>query len=170
MTLATRVDLKSCSPSVLWGALPQDLRVVAARALYAHDWGDAPTRREADATIMHGMRFRESAVRQLPVEKRAGYLARSVRPGDSLASSLILAFHLEHKRPILAAFMDALGIPHKDGLIVEDHEVKTPTAAALKKAVAALRAGFPEDDVDLYLTSLYVLDRETWGGLEPLLT
>ena len=169
MTLATRVDLKSCSPSQLWGALSPEVRLEAARALYVHDWGQAPTRREADAAIMHGMRFRESAVRQLPVEKRAGYLARSIRPTDSLASSLLLAFHLEHRRPILGAFMDALGIPHKDGLIVEDHDVKAPTAAPLKRAVASLRAAFPDDEVDLYLTTLYVLDRDTWGGLDALL-
>ncbi|HEX4825809.1 MAG TPA: hypothetical protein VFV19_16020 [Candidatus Polarisedimenticolaceae bacterium] len=169
MTLATRLDLKSCGPSQLWGALSPELRVVAARALYAHDWGQAPTRHEADASIMHGMRFRESAVRQLPVEKRAGYLARSIRPTDSLASSLLLALHLEHRRPILSAFLDALGIPHQDGLITDDHEMKPPDAAKLKQAVASLRVAFPEDEVELYLATLHVLDRDTWGGLEPLL-
>jgi len=165
MSLAARVDLASCAPSQLWAALEPEVRVAAARSLYAHDWGQSPTRREADFAIMQGMHFRETAVRQLPIEKRAGYLARSIRPNDSLASSLLLALHLEQRRPILTAFMDALGIPHTDGLIAEDHDVKPPTAAELKKAAKILRASFPESDVDLYLASLYVLDRDTWGGL-----
>jgi len=155
------------TPSQLWGTLAPDLRMTAARALYAHDWGESPTRREADFAIMQAMRFRETAVRQLPIDKRAGYLARSLRPNDSLASSLLLAYHLEHKRPLLGAFLDALGIAHKDGLI-EEADTAPPTAATLKKAVASLRSAFPDEDVDLYLTTLYVLDRETWGGIEEL--
>lgn len=168
MSLAARVDLAHCAPSQLWSALEPEVRVAAARALYAHDWGQSPTKREADFAIMQGMHFRETAVRQLPVEKRAGYLARSIRPSDSLASSLLLALHLEQRRPILAAFMDALAIPHTDGLIAEDHDVKPPTAAALTKAAKTLRAAFPEADVELYLASLYVLDRDTWAGLATL--
>jgi len=34
------------------------------RELYAHDWGNNPAKREADATIMMAMRFREAAVRR----------------------------------------------------------------------------------------------------------
>jgi hypothetical protein len=167
--MPTRLDLAHCFPSQLWAALEPDVRLLAARSLYAHDWGRATTRREADFAIMQGMHFRETAVRQLPVDKRAAYLARSIRPNDSLASSLLLAFHLEHKRPILAAFMEALDIPHNDGLIAEDHDVKPPSKTALAKAAKTLRAKFPEADVDLYLASLFVLDRDTWAGLESVL-
>ena len=159
------MDLTQTSPAQLWASLDPATRVEAARALYAHDWGEAPTRREADATIMHGMRFRETAVRQLPVEKRAQYLARSVRPADSLASSLLLAFHLAHRREILGAFLDALKIPHHGGLIDEKHDVKAPSDALLAKAIAAIEKSFPRDQVDLYLATLFVLDRDTWGGL-----
>jgi hypothetical protein len=165
MTFTTHVDLEHCGPTQLFLALPSDVRLAAAKALYAHDWGESPTRREADVAIMQGMRFRETAVRQLPIDKRAGYLARSIRPSESLASSLLLALHLEHRRPILSAFMDALGIPHQDGLIAEGHETKPPSKTALTKAIKAIKADFPEADVDVYLASLYVLDRETWANL-----
>ena len=164
------MDLTQTSPAQLWASLDPATRLDAARALYAHDWGEAPTRREADATIMHGMRFRETAVRQLPIEKRAQYLARSVRPADSLASSLLLAFHLAHRQEVLGAFLDALEIPHQQGLIDEKHDMKAPTEARLAKAVAAIERAFPRDQVDLYLATLYVLDRDTWGGLERRFT
>lgn len=169
MTIASRVDLARCTPAQLWSALDPELRVLAARALYAHDWGEMPTRQEADATIMQAMRFRESAVRQLPVERRVQYLARSVRPGDSLAGSLLLALHLESRREMLGAFLDALGIRHENGLIAADHDPKPPGRAALTKAVAALDGRFPTDEVETYLASLYVLDRETWAALGEIL-
>lgn len=169
MSLASRIDLSQCPPSQLWSALDPEVRLVAARSLYAHDWGQTPTRREADAAIMFGMRFRETAVRQLPVEKRAHYLARSIRPTESLAGSLLLALHLEQRRAMLTTFLDALKIPHDNGLIAEDHELKPPTAAALTKASKVLAAQFPADDVDLYLATLYVLDRITWANILSVL-
>ena len=169
MSLASRVDLSRCAPSQLWASLEPETRLAAARSVYSHDWGEATTRREADLAIMHGMRFRESAVRQLPIERRAQYLARSVRPTDSLAGSLLLALHLEHRRAMLSAFLDALQIPHEDGLIDEHHDLKPPTAAALQQSVKILHERFPADEVELYLATLQVLDRATWAGLAPLL-
>jgi hypothetical protein len=169
MSLASRIDLSQCAPSQLWASLEPEVRLAAARSLYSHDWGEAPTRREADVAIMHGMRFRESAVRQLPVDRRAQYVARSIRPTDSLAGSMLLALHLEQRRAMLSAFLDALEIPHADGLIDEDHEMKPPSTANLQKAVKSLSERFPADEVELYLATLYVLDRVTWAGLASLL-
>ena len=165
MALKDKLDLERCTPAQFWAALDPEVRLAAARSLYAHDWGTNPAKREADATIMHAMRFREAAVRQLPVERRAQYLAKSVRPGDSLAGSLLLALHLEERRPMLAAFLDALGIPHEDGLITEGHDPEPPTPEKLAGAAKALAKSFPAADVELYLGALYVLDRETWAGL-----
>jgi len=169
MSIASRVDLSQCAPSQLWATLEPEVRLAAARSLYSHDWGEAPTRREADAAIMYGMRFRESAVRQLPLDKRAQYVARSIRPTDSLAGSMLLALHLEQRRGMLSAFLDALKIPHANGLIAEDHDMKPPTRAALEKAAKTLSASFPADEVELYLATLYVLDRVTWAALEAIL-
>jgi hypothetical protein len=169
MSLASRVDLSECAPSQLWASLEPEIRLAAARSLYAHDWGEAPTRREADFAIMQGMRFRESAVRQLPVDRRAQYVARSIRPTDSLAGSMLLALHLEQRRAMLSSFLDALKIPHTEGLIDEDHDMKPPSPASLQKAAKALFDQFPRDEVELYLATLYVLDRATWAGLAPLL-
>ena len=169
MSLGSRIDLTQCAPAQLWATLEPEVRLAAARSLYSHDWGEAPTRREADFAIMQGMRFRESAVRQLSIDKRASYVARSIRPTDSLAGSMLLALHLEQRRAMLSAFLEALKIPHDNGLIAEDHDMKPPSAATLEKAAKALRDRFPADEVELYLATLYVLDRVTWAGLAPLL-
>jgi hypothetical protein len=168
MSLASRIDLSQCAAAQLWASLDPEVRLASARLLYAHDWGEAPTRREADFAIIQGMRFRESAVRQLSVDKRAQYLARSIRPTDSLAGSMLLALHLGERRAMLSAFLDALKIPHENGLIAEDHDMKPPSAATLEMAARALHDRFPGDEVELYLATLYVLDRHTWAGFQPL--
>jgi hypothetical protein len=169
MSLLSRVSIDRLSPLRLWSALDPEARLLAARSLYAHDWGQTPTKREADLTIAMAMRFRDTMVRQLPVEKRAAYLAKVGSPTENLASSLLLALHLEARRPILAAFLDALGVPHTNGLIAEDHELKAPDAKALEKAAKTLFAGFDAAEVELYLATLLALDPDTWGGLASVL-
>jgi hypothetical protein len=67
---------------------------------------------------------------------------------------------------MMAAFLDALGIAHEDGLIQEDSV--TPDAAKIGPAVAQLTAQFPADDVQLYLNTLLSQDPETWGALEGI--
>jgi hypothetical protein len=68
----------------------------------------------------------------------------------------------------MAAFLDALGITHENGLI-SDEQVAPPDAAKLSTAVSALRTQFDPSEADLYLQTLLALDPETWGGLNTLL-
>ena len=167
--LLPTLPLDELTPSRLWSHLPPALRLLAARALYAHDWGDAPTRREADVAIARALRARETAIRKMPHEKRVDYLARAVRPSDSLASSLLTALHLEQRRPLLSAFLDGLEIPHTDGLIHDDHDLAAPRGESLRRAVEALFRAHPHDEVETYLATLLALDPENWAGLQPLL-
>lgn len=169
MSLLSVVPVERLTPTRLWAHLDPDTRVAAARALYGHDWGDASTRREADAAIASSMRFRDAVVRQLPLERRAGYLAKSVGPNDSLASSLLLALHLKARRPMLAAFLDELDIAHDDGVIADAEHLAPPSGDRLSRASAALFRTFPANEVELYLASLFAMDPDTWEGLAEVL-
>lgn len=162
-------DLDGLSPSRLFAQLDPALRLLAARALYAHDWQDRPTRREADLAVAQALRSREVAIRKLPTDRRAEYLARAVRPSDSLAVSLLMALHLEQRRGLLAAFLDALEIPHKDGIIEEGHDLRAPSASRLESAAHALFRSHPGEEVEIYLATLLAMDREVWGGLAAVL-
>jgi hypothetical protein len=82
---------------------------------------------------------------------------------------MLLALHLEKRRDMLCAFLDALSIPHENGLIAEDHDLKPPTRAALQKGEKALSGAFAADQVELYLATLYILDRITWANLASIL-
>lgn len=154
------------TPSRLWMSLPADVKLLAARS---YDWKAPESRREAELAMVRSLRFREAFIRKLSLEKRIGYVASAVRPDDPLAASLLLALHLEHRRPMLAAFMDALAIPHDHGVIDENATVKPPSPETLSSAVKVLDAAFPPDEVTLYLKSLMAVDPETWSGLRELI-
>jgi hypothetical protein len=163
------LDFRHLSPARLWRSLEADERALSARAFFAHAWGDPAARREGELAIARALRFREDAVRRLPLDRRAAYLAKAVQPPDSLAGSMLLALHLEERRDMLAAFLDALGIPHERGMIAEDHDLRPPGVDALRRATEALDARFPTRDVDVYLAALLALDASTWEGLADVL-
>ena len=163
------LDFKTLTPGRLWRSLDGEERLLAARAFFAHPWSDPSARREGELAIARALRFREDAVRRLPMDKRAGYLAKAVQPGDSLAGSILLAFHLQERRALLAAFLDALGVPHEGGMIADDHELQAPSREALDRATQGLDARFPAREVDVYLAALLALDPAVWEGLADLL-
>lgn len=169
MSLLQRVDVARLSPLRLWEALDPETRLSAARALYQRDWGEPGTKREADLTIAAAMRFRDSAVRQLPVERRAQHLAKVRIQTESLASSLLMALHLGDRKAMLEAFLDALGVPHTGGLIEEGHELEPLSEARAETAAATLFERFPAGEVEAYLASLVAMDPETWGALTAVL-
>jgi len=149
----------------IWMSLPPPVRSLAARSFYEHDPDDVASRMQAEAAIARAVKARDVFVRRLPEEKKIAYLATAVRPDEILASSLLLALHLAHRRPMLAAFLDALEIPHDNGLIAEDADMTPPDAKRLSAAARTLYEKFPEDEVSLYLKVLLAMDGEMWGGL-----
>lgn len=164
--LLQRVATERLTPARLWKELDTETREAAARSLYAEPAG----RREADAAVAAAIRFRDSAVRQLPLTRRVDYLLKRVAIDDPIASSLLMALHLGERSELLAAFLDHLEIPHDGGLIDERHELDPPAPDRLKGAVDAIRSRFPGDQVDVYVASLLALDDDTWGGLREVVT
>jgi len=169
MSRLTPALLDDLRPSTLWPTLERDTREQAARALYESSRVSATARREADLAVATAIRFRAAALRQLSVERRVGFLLRAVRPNDSLAGSLLLALHLEHRDELLGAFLDELGIAHHAGMIAEGTELAPFAAERLGAAAGRLFERFPAEDVELYLASLVALDPEIWGGLRETL-
>lgn len=169
MTLLARLEVDHLTPGRLWSALDHDTRVEATRCLYDRDYDDADARRDADAALARALRFRPVMVRRLPVEKRIGHLAKLDALDDSVAYSLLIALHMVRRRPMLAAFLDELGIEHDDGLIRDDRQdVSAPSAEALARARDKLLASFPEHEVDVYLATLLAMDAEVWKGVAGL--
>jgi hypothetical protein len=148
----------------MWRQLSPELRTAAAKAFWADEQA-ALEQAEAVALIARQIRFRPKSVMSLPVDKKAKHLGGIAQVSDLLAARMVIAYHLEHQRPMMGAFLDLLGIAHEDGLI-KDEEPKKPEDATLDKAVKELSEKFPRQDVARYFWALLWQDPETWGGLK----
>ena len=144
--------------------MPQ--RIAAARAFWSAD--DAlDDQVQAALLIAQQKKFRAKTVISLDLDRKARHLASLVTLPDALSARVVVLYHLTDQRPMMAKFLDALGIAHEDGLIQEDSVV--PDSAKLGPAVEALARECPPDDVRLYLNTLLCQDPETWGGLSTIL-
>jgi hypothetical protein len=160
MSSASSVD--RFRPATVWKTMSQDRRVEAARAFWA-DGQAAEQHAEAILAIAGHLKFRPKSAAALPIDRRARYLAGLPAMPEAVAARLLIAWHLERQRPMMGAFLDALGITHENGLINE--EVKPPDTDRLASAAKTLAASYPPEDVTLYFSALISQDPDTWGGL-----
>jgi hypothetical protein len=150
-------------PSVLWKLLSPARKQQAAEAFW-RDENAMMEQGEAIVAIAMRIKFRVKSVREMPVEKKARHLVALGNVSEMIAARLLVAFHLAHQRPMMAGFLDALGIAHEDGLIASE-ELDPPSAEKLADAARSLGASYPPEDVALYLSTLVWQDPETWGAL-----
>ena len=140
-----------------------DRRLEAAN-LFWNDEQSADQQLEAIASIATHMKFRPKSVLGLTADRRAKYLATLPTMSDSIAARALVNYHLERQRPMMIAFLDLLGIPHENGLIMEETVAK-PDAAKVQGAARQLASKYPAEDVSLYLSTLVSQDPETWEAL-----
>jgi hypothetical protein len=150
-------------PSVLWKTLTPERKQQAAEAFW-RDENAAVEQAEAIAAIAMRIKFRVKSAQALPIEKKARHLVALGNVSEMIAARLLVAFHLAHQRPMMATFLDALGIAHEDGLIASE-DLEAPANDKLAEAARTLTASYPPDDVALYLSTLVWQDPETWGAL-----
>lgn len=156
-------DLTEFRPSRLWKKMSAERRIAAAELFWA-DEQSTEQQIEAVAALAAHMKFRAKSVVALPIEKKARYLATLPGVSDTVAARALVNYHLERQRPMMAAFLDSLGIAHEDGLINEEN-VSKPDAEKLKTAAGELTSKFPAEDVSLYFSTLVSQDPDTWGAL-----
>lgn len=150
-------------PSQLWQQLSAERKQQAAEAF----WRDPHARAEQAEVIGYiaqRIKFRPKSVMALPVEKKAHYLMTLPGLSELVAARLLVAYHLEHQRPMMGSFLDALGIEHDNGLIA-DESLESPTPERLAAAAEQLAGQYPREDVRTYLTTLVWQDPDTWGPL-----
>lgn len=154
------------SPALLWKGMSEDQRLQAADAFWREADG-ADQQIEAMVLLAQRLKARPKFIATLPVDKKAKHLAHYVGMPDVLAARLLVSYHLAHQRPMMAAFLDALGIVHDNGLI-NDEMSGAVADDKLKAGAAALAAAYPPDDVRLYFETLVLQDPDTWAGLASL--
>jgi hypothetical protein len=154
------------TPSRLWKQMTADQKQRAARAFWTDEQA-VDDQIQAALLIAQRKKFRPKTVVGLDVERKARHLASLAMLPDPLAARALIVYHLAEQRPMMGAFLDALGIAHENGLIQED-DVK-PDASKMGAAAAAIGEKFPAADVSLYLNTLLCQDPGTWGALADVL-
>lgn len=153
-------------PSRIWKDLSPELRLSAATAFWKEDDSNDAAVQHAEAVmaIAKRLNFRPKSAMALPEERRAKLLAQMGDVSDAVATRALISYHFQAQRPLMSAFLDALGLQHDNGLITAE-SVTPPEAPACADAASRLRQAFPGDDVRLYLRTLKALDAETWANL-----
>ena len=156
---------ENLTPARMWRNMSTDQRQRAARAFWS-DEEAADDQIQAALIIAQQKKFRPKTVVGLDVERKAKHLASIVALPEALAARALVVYHLAEQRPMMGAFLDALGIAHENGLIKDDGA--KPDPAKIAPAAALLAKQFPAADVQLYFQTLLAQDPETWGPLSDL--
>jgi len=148
----------------IWKHLTPDERLISAKAFF-HE--PAPELAAAALGVIAKVRhMRPQAARSLAPEAQSRILASVLDPSEPLAQGLLVALHLADRRPLLAAFLDALAIPHDNGILAEEKEAAPPISPDQARQAIAAVAAFPRTQVLTYVNTLLLQDPERWGALE----
>jgi hypothetical protein len=106
--------------------------------------------------------------RQPRPQRHATMLTTLARPAlDLVASNLLRVWLLKKHRQMLADFLDALGIPHQDGVV--DELPSAMDEAKVRAAVDVLLAKHPPEVVAVYLHAFSEMNTVGWPSLKPML-
>jgi hypothetical protein len=135
---------------------------------FAHET-DKPLYRTIMGAVAESRKVRTVFLERQPKDKRhADMLVSLSRPAlELIAGNLIRAWLVKRHKDMLAQFLDALGIPHQEGVVEE-----LPTSmddAKLIPAVEGLLAKFPPESVAIYLLAFSEMNEANWPNLKKLL-
>jgi hypothetical protein len=106
--------------------------------------------------------------RQPRTQRHTAMLASLSRPTlDVFTANLIRSWLLKKHNAMLVDFLNALAIPHKDG-VVEDLPASMDDAK-LRQAVDALLAKYPPETVAVYLHAFNDMNEVNWPNLKTML-
>jgi len=135
---------------------------------YAYET-DKPLYRAALSAVADARKLRPVFLERQPRPQRhATMLATLARPAlDMVTANLIRTWLLKKHKQMLADFLDALGIPHQEG-VVEDLP-PTMDDAKIRAAVDALLAKHPPEAVAVYLHAFNEMNTVGWPNLKTML-
>lgn len=130
---------------------------------------DKATYRAALAAVAGARRVRPVFLERQPrTERHPAMIATLARPSlEDAAGTLLRTWLLKKHTPLIADFLDALGIAHRDGVVdglpdgVED--------AKLKTAVEKILAAHPHEVVTAYLYAFNHMNDTRWANLDQML-
>jgi len=126
-------------------------------------------RQSVDAAAL-AARMRPVYLRKQPFEKRAEAVRRTLSRvvANGLADELLAIYFLECRGPLLAEWLDALGLAHEDG-VLENDAPEPPPEAQLREIAAKFLAAEDDPDRELLLRAFAAQPAVEWLALDALL-
>jgi hypothetical protein len=117
------------------------------------------------------LRARPVYLQRQPVEKRAEAIRRALArvAADPISAEVLAVYFLECRKPLLVAWLDALGLPHKEGILESDAPPE-PAEATLREATRAFLASDDDPDRPLLLRAFAAQEAIRWPTLDSLLS
>jgi hypothetical protein len=130
---------------------------------------DKPTYKATMSAVAQARRLRPVFLERQPrPQRQVTMISTLARPGlEAIAGGLIRAWLVQKQKPMLVDFMNALGIPNKDG-VVEDLPA-TMDDAKLKSAIETLLAKHPPEVAAVYLNAFNDMNEASWPNLKTML-
>ena len=115
------------------------------RAILTAFWRFADDHMKAVGIVQlaRAMHFRDETIRKMPPEKKAELLAGRAGAAEfeQTFENALMLYHTHERREMLAAFLDAWGVPHKNGSIdVDDYTPPRPARCATRSTSSASTA------------------------------
>ena len=86
---------------------------------------------------------------------------------ELISANLLREWLMKKQTPMLADFLDKLGVKHKDGAV--DDLPATIDEALLKSAIDLILSKYPAEEVAVYLNAFYTMNDVRWPNLEAML-
>ena len=164
-TLKDAIDARG--PLAAWELMTEDEKKLAAAALWAN--ADRESRMAIEMVLAKDMKFRPQSVRRLSVEQVTPRLARLASELPETAFfQFLFHLHMAERRELMVEYLDAVGLPHKEGVLDLPDDAEAPTAEAAAGPARELVAKHGREAL-IYLATLAVADAEFWEGMIPVL-
>ena len=164
-TLKDAVEARG--PLAVWDLMTDDEKKQAAEALWVNS--DRESRMAVEMVVAKEMKFRPQSVRKLSAERVAPRLARLAPEMPATAFfQFLFHFHMAEGRELMVEYLDAVGLPHQNGVLDLPEDAEAPTAEAAAGPARDLIAKHGREAL-VYLGTLAVADAEFWDGMLSVL-
>jgi len=164
-TLKDAVEVRG--PLAVWDLMTEDEKKAAAAALWTN--ADRESRMAVEMLVAKEMKFRPQSVRKLSADRVSSRLARLASEMPETAFfQFLFHFHMAEGRDLMVEYLDAVGLPHEDGVLDLPDDAEAPTEKAAAAPARALIAKHGRRAL-VYLGTLAVADADFWAGMLPVL-
>ena len=164
-TLKDAIDARG--PLAVWDLMTDDEKKLASAALWAN--ADRESRMAIEMALAKEMKFRPQSVRRLSAEQAAPRLARLAEELPEAAFfQFLFHLHMVERRELMVEYLDAVGLPHKEGVLDLPDDAEAPTAEAAAGPARELVAKHGREAL-IYLGTLAVADAVFWEGMLDVL-